>query len=100
MSNPLLQPHAPARLLWLEGREPNPEAAVLSPSGARFQLWLAEAQHDAGDYSNRELSRMERVAKGLARKATVLFNPFTGEIRVERQLYYGGSDLLPAGRSG
>lgn len=59
---------------------PNPEA-ILDPSTAQFQLWLAQMHRDHGNISGREMARMERAAVPQARKSITLFNPFTGKIR-------------------
>jgi len=68
------------RLLPFKDREPNPEA-VINPSMAQFQLWLAQAHRDHGNFSGRELERMEGVAQRLAQRSQTIFNPFTGEVR-------------------
>lgn len=68
------------RLLWLDDREPNSEA-IINPSMAQFQLWLAQAQHDYGNYSSVELSKLEAKASWGAQRSKTIFNPFTGELR-------------------
>jgi len=69
-----------SRLLLPGEREPSP-ALMLDPSSAQFQLWLAQAQRDAGRISGRELAGIERAAAPLAHRSRTIFNPFTGEIR-------------------
>ncbi len=68
------------RLLWLDDREPRPDAAI-NPSMAQHHLWLAQAQRDAGNFSGRELEKMEGLTRAMASKSRTIFNPFTGEIR-------------------
>jgi hypothetical protein len=75
-----------SRLLWLDDREPRPDA-VLDPTSAQFHLWLAQSQHDHGNFGARELADMERRVGALARRARVAFNPFTGQFR--RFIDYG-----------
>lgn len=55
--------------------------AVLDPSSAQMQLWLAQMKRDHGDISGRELSKIEQVVRPLAKQAKTIYNPFTGEIR-------------------
>ena len=69
------------RLLWLDEREPNPQAAVTNPSMAQFHLWLAQAQRDHGNISGRDMARMEYAASRMAARSQTMFNPFTGEVR-------------------
>lgn len=69
-----------SRLLWIDDREPNPEA-ITDPSMAQFQLWLAQAHRDHGNIGGRDMSRMEGVAGRMASRSKTMFNPFTGEIR-------------------
>lgn len=68
------------RLLWLEGREPRPDA-MINPSMAQHHLWMGQAQHDRGMLSARELAKIEAAAGMIARHSRTMFNPFTGEIR-------------------
>lgn len=70
-----------SRLLWLDDREPRPDAAVLNPEIAQFHLWLAQAQRDYGRISDHEMMRMEGAAGLLATKSRVMWNPITGEVR-------------------
>jgi hypothetical protein len=69
-----------SRLLWLDNREPNPEA-LINPSMAQYHLWLAQAQRDHGNFSGREMAQMEGKARAMASHSRTLFNPFTGEVR-------------------
>lgn len=69
-----------SRLLSLDEREPS-TAAIVDPSSAQFQLWLAQAQRDYRSISDAEMARVEAAAGALAKKSRVMFNPFTGEIR-------------------
>jgi hypothetical protein len=69
-----------SRLLSLHDREPKWDA-VLDPSSAQFHLWLAQAQHDKGNFGARELADMERRIGAAAKRSKVMFNPFTGAIR-------------------
>lgn len=57
--------------------------AILDPSSAQLQLWLAQMKRDHGDLSSREMNKIEIAAKPLAGKSRTLYNPFTGEIRKE-----------------
>jgi hypothetical protein len=68
------------RLLWHRDKEPRFDA-IIDPSSAQFHLWLAEVKNDHGDLSARELGRIETKVSGLASRARVMWNPFTGEFR-------------------
>lgn len=70
----------PERTISFKDKEVNLEA-VVDPTSAQFQLWLAQMKRDHGDISGRELSKVERAVKPEARKARTIYNPFTGEIR-------------------
>jgi len=56
-------------------------AAVLDPSSAQLQLWLAQMKRDHGDISGKEMAKVEQTASPLAKKARTIYNPFTGEVR-------------------
>ena len=49
---------------------------------AQFHLWLAQAQRDHNRISDAEMTRMEAAAQSLASRSRVMFNPFTGAVRV------------------
>ena len=68
------------RLLPIRDREPRLDA-IINPSMAQHHLWLAQAQRDHGNLSDREMARVESAAGATAKRARTLFNPFTGEIR-------------------
>jgi hypothetical protein len=68
------------RLLSLTDREPKWDAA-LDPSSAQLHLWLAQSQHDMGNFGTRELAHIELKVRNMARRSKTIFNPFTGEIR-------------------
>jgi len=72
-----------ARLLWLDGREPDPRC-VTNPDMAQYQLWLAQAQRDHGMISDREMEKMEGATGLMIPHARILWNPFTGEFRTQR----------------
>src|SRR5260370_10593305 len=80
-----------SRLLWLDGREPS-IPAILDPSSAQFQLWLAQAQRDQGNLSGREMEKMGLAAQSMARRSPVMFNRFTGEVR---RLEFLHGELFP-----
>lgn len=61
-------------------RQFNPDA-ILDPTSAQFQLWLAQMKRDHGDISGRAMEQAEINAAGHAKKAKIMYNPFTGEIR-------------------
>lgn len=70
------------RLLPFLDKEPNTQA-LISPEMAQYHLWLAQIQRDHGNLSDREMANFELKAQGQARKARLLFNPFTGEMKRE-----------------
>src|SRR5260370_34389531 len=80
-----------SRLLWLDGREPS-IPAILDPSSAQFQLWLAQAQRGQGNLSGREMAKVVLAAQSMARRSRVMFNPFTGE---ERKVELSHGDFFP-----
>jgi hypothetical protein len=63
-----------------EDKEVN-ASAVLDPTSAQIQMWLAQAKRDHGDLSGRELGKIEGLIGGAAKRSRTLYNPFTGEIR-------------------
>ena len=65
-----------------QDKEFSPDA-ILDPSSAQVQLWLAQMKRDHGDMSGREMAAAERIAQPQARRSRILYNPFTGEIRRE-----------------
>lgn len=84
-----------SRTLPLDNREPNPEAAVLSPEMAQYHLDLARAQRDHNNISDKEMAKMEGAAGMLATRSRTLWNPFTGQFRtVELSNRYKSGDYL------
>jgi hypothetical protein len=71
-----------SRTISHEDREFNPQA-VLDPSSAQIQLFLAQMKRDHGDMSGREMEQAEIAAAPQAARSRVLYNPFTGEFRRE-----------------
>jgi hypothetical protein len=69
-----------SRTLSFKDRDININA-VVDPTSAQFQLWLAQMKHDHGDISSRELASVETRINSSAKKSKTLYNPFTGEIR-------------------
>src|SRR4051812_38161757 len=59
----------------------NAETCLADPSNARVRLWHAQAQHDEGVISAKELAVLERLAGSQAGRSRAIYNPFTGEIR-------------------
>ena len=55
--------------------------AVLDPSSAQMQLWLAKMKRDHNQISGREMAQVEQAITPLAKKAKTIYNPFTGEFR-------------------
>ncbi len=55
--------------------------AILDPSSAQMQLWLAKMKRDHNQISGREMAQVEQHAAPLAKKAKTIYNPFTGEFR-------------------
>jgi hypothetical protein len=77
-----------------DDREPNPEAAKLSPDNAQLELWRAQLQRDHNLISDKEMTKVEGSAM-LATRSRVLWNPFTGEFRtVEISDKYKSGDYL------
>jgi hypothetical protein len=68
------------RLIPFNDRDVSPDA-VLDPSSAQLQLWLAQMKRDHGDLSDGEMTRVEIAVQPMAKRARTLYNPFTGEIR-------------------
>lgn len=50
------------------------------PNMAQIHLWRAQALRDRGRISDHEMSKVEGVT-GNAKRARLLWNPFTGEFR-------------------
>lgn len=59
----------------------NAETCLADPSNAQVRLWHAQAQHDEGVISAKELAVLERLAGSQAGRSRAIYNPFTGEIR-------------------
>lgn len=57
------------------------ETCIADPSNAQIRLWHAQAQHDHGVISGKELAVLERIAGSSAGRSRSIYNPFTGEIR-------------------
>ncbi|MGZ4849803.1 MAG: hypothetical protein ACXV2C_00255 [Candidatus Bathyarchaeia archaeon] len=55
--------------------------AVLEPTSAQIQLWLAQMKRDHSDISDNEMAKVEQAIAPMAKKAKTIYNPFTGEIR-------------------
>lgn len=56
---------------------------VSHETNARFHMMLKEMQRDHNDISDREMCRSEMAIGRQAKKARLMFNPFTGEFRRE-----------------
>ncbi len=80
--------------LPLDDREPNQEAAKLSPDNAQLELWRAQAQRDHLLISDRDMAKAEGSAI-LAERSRILWNPYTGEFRtMEISDRYKSGDYL------
>jgi len=55
--------------------------AILDPTSAQFQMWLAQIKRDHGDMSGREMEQAEIAVGGRMGTARCMYNPFTGEFK-------------------
>jgi hypothetical protein len=52
-----------------------------NPDMAQIHLWRAQALRDRGQISDCEMAKVEGVTAGGAKRARLLWNPYTGEFR-------------------
>lgn len=70
-----------SRLLLPSEQDINVADAIgINPDMAQIHLWRAQALRDRGQISDREMSKVEGVTCN-AKRARLLWNPFTGEFR-------------------